>query len=783
MARPRLLTRSGFSLAGYMAIRLYTGNKMKKLSLCVIAGNVEGIMPRFLETFKGLADEEIVVRAIGNQEPDETLGIAFQGGCVTSEYLNRDWCAPDTEDGVYLDTFYEGNPKYWPHVDDFAAARNKACDMATGDWMMWADTDDVITPESIANIRRLIEDIGDADIDGVLMRYVVPEDGVVNWRERIWRKGSARWVHPIHECLEFKEGAKHIRFDGAEIVHASEKRSASRDERNLRILESIPESERTVSQKFHIFQSLIALDRDAEAIPKAIEFIGLEGVGKNERYEAFFQLARLAQDDETKREMLLQALATDPCRPEAYGELCLASIPTDPGASLGWSTAMSAIREPQDAPWNLRRAYFGQLGIGLQGMALRANNRTEEANTLETNHFIRNGAKISLLHATRGRPAQAWRCRMKWLRSADNPDAIEHIFGLDMDDHESLPLANVRHVVNHPIAGHGPVGAWNACAAASKGQILVQLSDDWEPFQGWDTAIWDAIFENRRPGNSGVCYVLPDMIPAVLAVSDGHRKDDLLCMAILTRARYKQQGYLFHPEFFSMFSDNWFSRQAFADGVVIDARDRITFEHCHPVHGKGEWDETYARSNDSYHYKTGEGIYRRLCEGVKVSADIEGWFDFRDVYDHVAKTIPNGEVFIEVGAWKGKSAVYLADRLADIGKECIVVCVDTFQGDDDTGKVSVLADFIANTSQRKISRHEATSIDAAAQCDHLVWGVFIDASHDYENVKADNSAWLPKVKPGGFFGGHDIDAPGVRQAVDEAGFEYVTQGRCWIKKP
>ncbi len=315
-----------------------------KLSLCVIAGNVEGIMPRFLEQFQPLADEVIVCLAQGNQAPDETYRIAFEEGCRMARYDNA-------------------KGENWPHVDDFAAARNMACDMATGDWLIWADTDDTITADSIAQIKRLIEDIGDSDVDGVLMRYVVPEDGVVNWRERLWRRGSARWVHPIHECLEFKEGAKHIRFDGAEIVHASEKRSASRDQRNLRILESIPENERTISQKFHVFQSMIALDRNADAIPKAIEFIGLEGVGKNERYEAFFQLARLADDDATKRDMLLQALAVDPTRPEAYGELALANIPIDPQASLGWSAAMLALPMPPEPPWNLRRAYYGQLGI------------------------------------------------------------------------------------------------------------------------------------------------------------------------------------------------------------------------------------------------------------------------------------------------------------------------------------------------------------------------------------------------------------------------------------
>lgn len=166
-----------------------------KISLCVIAGNVEQHIGRFLDHFQGVADEVIVVRAIGNQDADETLNIAEERGCYVAEFINDiDSC-------------------FWPHVDDFAAARNKACDMATGDWLMWADTDDVITPDSIAQIKALLPQIPD-HVDGVLMRYVIPEDGVINWRERIWRKGSARWENPIHECLKFKDGANHMRFDG-----------------------------------------------------------------------------------------------------------------------------------------------------------------------------------------------------------------------------------------------------------------------------------------------------------------------------------------------------------------------------------------------------------------------------------------------------------------------------------------------------------------------------------------------------------------------------------------
>lgn len=727
---------------------------MKSISLCVIVGNVEELIVRFLDSFSDSFDELCVVRAIGGQEPDGTF-----------EKIEK-WGINNSKPIFFKEYKNDARASEWMHVGDFAAARNMACDMATGDWLMWADTDDVITPDSVKQIRQLIEDIGDKDIDGVLMRYVVPEDGVVNWRERLWRKGTARWENPIHECLKFNEGTKHMRFDGAEILHASGKRHVSRDERNLRILESIPEEKRTVSQKFHIFQSLIALDRNVEAIPKAMEFAQLPDAGKNERYEALFQLARLAGEEETKRSLLLQAVATDPSRREAYGELGLSCLMHTPQDSLGWTEAMVALKMPAEPPWNLRRMYYGRLGVSLRAMALRANGRGEEADAQEINHFIRNGAKISLLHATRGRAGKAWRCKNDWLRLADNPDAIEHIFGLDVNDPESMPLMVTRHCL---VRGNGGcVDAWNECAKHSRGEIMIQLSDDWEAFQGWDTEIIKAIGDPSKP--------------AVLAVSDGYRKDDLLCMAILTRARYKEQGYLFHPEFFSMLSDNWFSYCAFRDGVVIDARDRITFEHVHPAFGKAEMDATYERSNDQYNYITGAGIMRRLQEGIKVSGDMDGWFDFRDVYDYVAKTLPHSGTFVEVGSWKGKSAVYLRDRMDDLEKSTEIKCVDTFQGDDDTGRVSVLDQFKDNRGKRKITAVVNESVKESKHYENAtIDGVFIDASHDYENAKADITAWLPKVKPGGFFGGHDIDSPGVRKAVDEAGFPWRQVGRCWVR--
>jgi hypothetical protein len=231
-----------------------------------------------------------------------------------------------------------------------------------------------------------------------------------------------------------------------------------------------------------------------------------------------------------------------------------------------------------------------------------------------------------------------------------------------------------------------------------------------------------------------------------------------------------------------MFSDNWFSFNAFKDGVVIDARDRITFEHLHPAFGKAEMDESYSRSNSEYNYQTGEGIFRRLMLGIKMSSDIQGWFDFRDVYDFVAKMLPKDGQFVEVGAWKGKSAIYLRDRLDDIRKPVVLWVVDTFKGDDDTGKVDVLPEFKENRGERDINIFESESAPAAEGFDDdTLDGVFIDAAHDYENALADIKAWQPKVKKGGFFGGHDADSEGVRKALKKAGINYVVIGRCWIK--
>lgn len=83
-----------------------------------------------------------------------------------------------------------------------------------------------------------------------------------------------------------------------------------------------------------------------------------------------------------------------------------------------------------------------------------------------------------------------------------------------------------------------------------------------------------------------------------------------------------------------------------------------------------------------------------------------------------------------------------------------------------------------------------TSVEAAARIpDASLDFVYIDARHDYDSVREDVLAWLPKVRPGGILAGHDYADGrfvqgdfGVKRAVDEIAAErglavHATDGR------
>jgi glycosyltransferase involved in cell wall biosynthesis len=565
--------------------------KDEKISLCCIAGNCEGIIGSFIEQFRPVADEICIVRAVGNVPKDKSLSIAVNAGCKVGRYFNS----------------REGGKWDWPHVDSFAAARQQAWDMASHEWVMWADIDDTIDAASIKEFRRMVQD-APANLEMIQCPYVVPDQGIHrNVRERIVRRGKFIWQMPVHEFLVPIDGHpyNYVQTRKAKIVHGAKSDRRASCERNIRILEALTEEERDAGVYFYLFSEYHGTGRMKEAVEAATKFLNHKNAGENERYEVLLQLARLTDDPAQMAKLLHECHRTSPDRAECLYELTNLELTFgNVDRAQAYMLQMQALPLPERAMWNVRDQFYGWSRKQLETQVLRCSGQEAKANAIEYNVWKKAGGKISLLHATRGRTLQATRTRATWFERASDPEAIEHIFAFDADDEHSQPLRRFRHVM---LSGNGGcVEAWNVAAHISSGDVIVQLSDDWIPPENWDKLILERLGDLSQS--------------KVLAISDGNRKDGLLCMAICTRARFKEQGFLFHPDFTGVFSDTWFSRCAYKDGVVIDARD-IEFKHCHPFFGTAESDETYARQNATERYTHGQRIYNQLeaAEGRTIS--------------------------------------------------------------------------------------------------------------------------------------------------------------------
>jgi tetratricopeptide (TPR) repeat protein len=97
-----------------------------RITACLIVKNEEKHLARCLKSIQGIVDEIIVVDTGSN---DRTIEIAGSFGARVSQFEWR---------------------------DDFAAARNESLKFATGEWILWIDADEELTPDSRSSVERAI---------------------------------------------------------------------------------------------------------------------------------------------------------------------------------------------------------------------------------------------------------------------------------------------------------------------------------------------------------------------------------------------------------------------------------------------------------------------------------------------------------------------------------------------------------------------------------------------------------------------------------------------------
>lgn len=122
--------------------------------------------------------------------------------------------------------------------------------------------------------------------------------------------------------------------------------------------------------------------------------------------------------------------------------------------------------------------------------------------------------------------------------------------------------------------------------------------------------------------------------------------------------------------------------------------------------------------------------------------------------------------FVEVGAWKGRTSLTLLSG-ADL-KVFTLDVIDIFTGSAEHQEklkgASTRDEFEFNINkhgyQDFVTIIQKPSVEAAKEYfDDSIDGIFIDAAHDYENVKADILAWYPKLKSGAPMLFHDYPHP------------------------
>lgn len=182
---------------------------MPTISLCMIVKNEEMNIGRCLDSVAGLVEEIIIV---DTGSTDRTVAIA---GEYTSKVYSHPW------------------------KDDFADARNYSFSLATMDYCMWMDADDVLEDSEKDKFMRLKQTL-QPDVDIVMMKYNTSFDEAGKpsfsyYRER-WVRNSGQylWIGAVHEVIP--PNGKTVYSDIA-ICH--KKTGVGDSDRNLKIYQRI----------------------------------------------------------------------------------------------------------------------------------------------------------------------------------------------------------------------------------------------------------------------------------------------------------------------------------------------------------------------------------------------------------------------------------------------------------------------------------------------------------------------------------------------------------------
>lgn len=174
----------------------------------------------------------------------------------------------------------------------------------------------------------------------------------------------------------------------------------------------------------------------------------------------------------------------------------------------------------------------------------------------------------------------------------------------------------------------------------------------------------------------------------------------------------------------------------------------------------------------------------KTLDGLPPETDMQGWNSEHPIFKQLIDEIQPRRI-VEVGTWKGASAIHMASLC-----EAEIFCVDTWLGGidhalsdkpvdqlprDEHGAPRLYHQFLRNVASTpfaaRIRPIQQTSLNAAkilhsAPMTELIDLIYVDGSHEYDDVYADLCAYHALLAPGGRIFGDDFRTfPGVFTAV------------------
>jgi glycosyltransferase involved in cell wall biosynthesis len=271
-----------------------------KISAALIVKNEENILAGCLESIKDAVDEIIIVDT-GSE--DRTKEIARQ----------------------FTDRLYD-----YPWQKDFAAARQYSFDLATGDWVLWLDADDLVL-----NADKIRPSLLQArfDIKGFYWKYIVGQDEYGNstcelWRERCVRNDHTfRWTGRVHEVLLPSCSPRLVRNEEVVVMHRRGSHRQNRNPyRNIEILKEEYERKKANPEPrllLYLGNEHADLGQPDLALEYLQRYVRVSNWDE-EKYLTQVKIAALIRAQHKYEEALdadLQALKTCPHWPQAYFSL------------------------------------------------------------------------------------------------------------------------------------------------------------------------------------------------------------------------------------------------------------------------------------------------------------------------------------------------------------------------------------------------------------------------------------------------------------------------------